>query len=475
MKKPQLTGRIITPTDPGWEEARIGFARWADYDQNIPVKIVFCQDTCDVQNAVRYARENSIPFRVRAGRHNYEAFSSLVEGGVIIDVSEMQSVKADAASAVAEIGAGIYMLEMFDQLGEVGLTLPGATGPSVGLGGLVLGGGFGVTTRKLGLMCDLLTNVELVNADGDVVNANKDENPDLFWACRGGGGGNFGVATKFTFDCYRPSLVAIFTVEWPWESLETVVDTWQRWGPTSDNDVSTFLTLLPVDHVKMRAPSTPGTVQMHGQFTPDSPADLAKAQTLLMPLLAAAPPMGIQFKVVPEQIAARIFCSSDPQSPTWFVDPHSDNQIYKSTSAFVVEPFPKDAISALKMHLDAVPELSCTPSQPSMVQLLGGGGVPSKVKPTDTAVFYRDTQFVIQYDGYWTAPEDGAKTIKWVIDFRNDMSKYTKGAYVNYSDSSLKDPLRMYYGGNLERLVEVKAKYDPDNVFNFPQSIPTSL
>jgi hypothetical protein len=177
-------------------------------------------------------------------------------------------------------------------------------------------------------------------------------------------------------------------------------------------------------------------------------------------------------QVVPFVNAARAFFGVDLTNPTWAILQHSDEQLFKSTSAFAFDFLSKDGIAMLKDGLDKVPPLSAPPSQPSMIQLLGCGGAAARVPWDATPVYARACKFIVQYDGYWTAPEDADKTIKWVNDFRTAMLPHAYGAYTNYSDDMLEDPMAAYYGPNIDRLKKVKAAYDPLNVFNFAQSIP---
>jgi FAD/FMN-containing dehydrogenase len=463
MAKRELTGRILSSGDPGWDVARRGFNKAYDYNGNQPQDVVFCQDTRDVANAVSWARRNKLPFTARCGRHNYQGYSSLAKNGMIIDVNDMETVRVDREEMTAEVGSGLNMLELTELLWDVGVTFPMATGASVGLAGLVLGGGFGVTSRLHGLTCDHLVDVEMVDARAKILHANERENPDLFWALRGGGGNNFGIATGFTFRVRPVGLVAIFNVTWPWEQFDRVVDLWQRWAPTVDDGVTSLLS-LKVDR----------TITMLGQYTAE-PEKLSNASQLLAPLLGQTAPSGMSILVVPFVVAARMFFGVDPINPQWAVREHSDEQIFKSTSALARKPFPPEAIRLVRQALESIPTLAEPPSQPSMVQLLSGGGAPSRVPVDATAVFHRQTQFVVQYDGYWTAPQDAEPTRHWVTNLRSALLPYANGAYVNYSDETLTDPLRAYYGTNLERLVEVKRKYDPNNLFRYPQSIPTQL
>ena len=192
----ELTGRVLDASSPGWDAARHNFKAALDYGELVPRCVVFCQDAQDVCNAVRFARENNLPLRARAGRHSYEGYS-LVNDGVIVDVSELDMIRVDAKAGTARLGAGVYCIDLHEQLYDVGVTIPAASGASVGFAGLALGGGFGVTSRKYGLTCDNVIGVELVNAKGELIYASPAKNPDLYWAHRGGGGGNFGIVTAF--------------------------------------------------------------------------------------------------------------------------------------------------------------------------------------------------------------------------------------------------------------------------------------
>ncbi len=460
---PKLTGRVLYKDDPGWDDARKNFNQRFDVQ---PRAIVYCQDDGDVVNALRWARENNVPFRARSGRHSYEGYS-LVDSGLIIDVSELDHVRVNRDAGVAEIGAGSYMLQCAEQLGDVGVTTPLATGPTVGLAGLALGGGFGLTSRKFGLTCDNVLAVDLVTASGEVVRADAASHPDLFWACRGGGGGNFGIATQFTLRVHPVSAVLGFIIQWDWKQFDQVVAQWQAWAPAVTDGLSAALQL-----------TVNKTIKLYGMYTPDDPSSVHAGAGQLAPLLQAVTPSSPPtIQPLPFIIAARMFFGEgghtvDPAAPQWAVHVHSDQQIYKSTSAAVMAPLPGDAIALLRSFLENPPPLGATPVQVSMIQLLPGGGAPSRVPPDATAVYLRDALFIIQYDGYWMRPQDADPTIAWVERMRSTMQPYTRGAYVNYVDSCLTDPLRAYYGPNLERLVRVKRQYDPQNVFNFPQSIP---
>jgi FAD/FMN-containing dehydrogenase len=456
-----LTGRVLRPQDPSWDIARHGFAARVDYNGQEPQIIVFAQSAEDVANAVKWARANNVPVRARSGRHSYEGYSSLVKGGVIIDVSDMTAVSASDESGIAVVGAGIDMLELTQKLADVGVTIPMATGPTVGLGGLCQGGGFGVTSRLFGLTCDCVVDIQLVDAEGRIIHANEKENPNLFWALRGGGGGNFGIVTQFSFKTFKVDYVGVFNINYQWSDFEEIVAIWQDWSPKADWGLTSLISL----HCDQ-------TIVIQGQYTAD-PQDMPKLNTLLAPLFAGPAPIAVQIMVVPALQGANITFGVDPNNPSWAIRAHDDTQLFKSTSAVAYKALPPVAVTMLKTALENVPPLSATPSQPSMVQLLGGGGKAAEPATDATAVFYRKADFVVQYDGYWTAPQDAQPTIDWVVNLRKSMLPYASGAYVNYQDSMLgADWLEQYYGGNLDRLRQVKKEYDPGNFFNFPLSIP---
>lgn len=459
----KLTGRLVTADCPGWEEARRGFRACVDYSQLVPKAVAFCQNATDVQNAVRYCRENGLRFRARSGRHSYEAYSA-VQDGVVIDVSEIDEIDLDRDAMIARVGAGVFCLDLHEQLFDIGFTVPAASGASVGIAGLALGGGFGVTSRKLGLTCDNVLGVDLIDANGEVVRADGRTNADLLWACRGGGGGNFGIVTAFDMRVSPISTVAVCNVTWRWDDFLSVVDAWQRWAPAAVDDLSTFLRL-----------GVNGVITLLGQFTPDDPRRLATFGALLKPVLDAAPPTGITLQLMPYSAAAATFAGVDPTRPQWILHPHNDRQFFKSTSAVAKAPFPADALTLLKSKIEAAPpQTNWETNEPSMIQLLAGGGAPGRVAIDATAVPHRAAQFVVQYDAYWTDPADQQKSEDWIEGVRDAMLPFASGAYVNYVDSRLDEYLDDYYGPNLDKLTIVKRSVDPANVFAFAQSIPSS-
>ena len=433
-----LTGRVIRPQDAGYDEARLDFnARFSRF----PKAIVMCSSVEDVQNAVRWARENDVPLRARSGRHSYEAYS-VVDDGLVIDVSGLDDIRVDTATGQAVVGAGVHLSELYHRLWDFGVTVPGGTCPGVGIAGLTLGGGIGFLSRQYGLTCDNVVAVDLVDAEGQTLRASDDEHADLFWALRGGGGGNFGIATAFTFRVLPIGDVALSTVIWPWQDLAEALDAWQRWAPSTDPRLASgFVVSSPSE----------GSVSSAAQF--NGSADELRA--LLDPLLGAGSPGAPQIRTVPYLTAVESFAGADVAHST-----------FKNTGAFVTAPLSQEAIGTFVAQMEA------SPGGDAVVGFFAGGGAVADIAPTATAFVHRNALFDIQYQAYWHDAADAERDVAWVGAIRDAMLPYTNGSYVNYIDTDLPDWATAYYGENLPRLQRVKAQYDPDNVFNGPQSIP---
>ena len=210
----KLTGRLVFPDSPDYESARLG---WARQFSRFPLVIVFCQNVQDVVNAISWCREHDVAFRARSGRHALEGWSSL-DGGVVIDVSDMNQIHVDERAGVATVQTGATQGAVVDALGQMGYTIPSGGEGTPGIGGVILGGGIGLLARSMGLACDHLLGVEMVIPSGkqgaQVIQADEHNNADLLWASRGGGGGNFGIATSFTLDIRPISTVTIYEATW---------------------------------------------------------------------------------------------------------------------------------------------------------------------------------------------------------------------------------------------------------------------
>jgi FAD/FMN-containing dehydrogenase len=487
MSEPQLTGRVMHRGDPGWERARRNFNARIDPVSVEPKTIVFVQNADDVSRAVAYGRRHGLPLRIRCGGHSYEAYS-LVKDGLVIDVSDIKHVTYDKTTAQVTVGAGARCLDVAETLAGMHRLLPLPTFASVGVAGATLGGGAGIASRKFGLTIDNLVSARMVAADGRVLTASDNENADLFWALKGGGGGNFGVVIEFTFRTHAARNVAGFQASWEWAQFDAVVDAWQRWAYAVEPGMTAILDLR-----------ADGKLIMIGQYTPDSnegwfglkaklelllgqvpvlkqlSGTLRKANAALAQLFAQVAPAKSEVRLIPLDIANRVFAQIEPKNPDWRSQLR-EQQIFKSTSSFAFEPLPRDALAKLRHALETSPRREKEQNfDQDMVRLLPGGGAALEVPVASSAADARHARMLLQYDAYWDNPEDNAPNTAWVEGMRRDLGPYTRGAYINYHDSLLEEPLLEYHGSTLRRLVAVKAKYDPDNVFNYPHSVPTAL
>lgn len=439
-KGPELTGRIVFPNDSQYNTARQVFNTFFN---RFPLVIVFAQDTKDVVNAVIWARYWDIPIRLRSGRHNYEGLSVL-DAGIVIDVSEMKQIEIDHSCHTVTVQTGLRDYELALSLGEQGLVVPPGLCPTTGIAGYTLGGGQSSLSRPWGLAIDNLLEAEMVTANGCILRANADQNADLFWALRGGGGGNFGICTSFCFRTHEISTVAYAQIIWDLKDLRFVLKIWQNYTlPCSDKRLTPLLTV---------ASGEQSLLMMQGVFLGSS----NELMCLLQPLLDSASPKETTIEEIPWVDAAAKIAATQPDSP----------EAFKSIGPFLYDLLPDNAIDIIEHYINEPATSSVS------VFFHGLGGAVDEVPEDATAYFYRKALSNISYFSTWNKPEGAALGIRWVEDFRKDMRPFTKGVYVNTPDLSIKNWQNAYYGCNFNRLTKVKAKYDPMNIFQYPQSIP---
>ena len=434
-----LTGEVVRPGDSGYEAARIG---WNRLYSRYPEAIVFCNVAQDVINAVEWARQKGIALRARSGRHSLNGWSSL-DGGLVVDVSRMKSVTIDETTGTAMVGTGLTQKEIVPALGQRGFVIPTGSEGGVGLGGVVLGGGFGLLTRNLGLASDNLLAAEVVVPDGarsaKVVRATEHSNSDLLWACRGGGGGNFGIATSYTLKLHELEHVEFAIARWTGhEHLGELLRTWQRDAPFADERLTSAL----------EADST--AVELSAVLHGGSRQELDDG---LRSLLAIGKP--------------DVTYMNDAW-PTIYqhVDRAPDLPFWKFYSQFVKRPFPDEAIELVVRYM------ANTPSAPSNFFCSSFGGAVRHVPPGGSAFPHRDALFYCEPGAAWDDPALNSKALGWAADFWRALRPFGDGAYINVPNAAALDWEREYYGSNRERLRQVKAKYDPENVFSFEQSVP---
>ncbi|TDO12451.1 FAD/FMN-containing dehydrogenase [Mycobacterium sp. BK086] len=438
-----LTGRVVRPGDADYPDASRG---WNHFFTHKPSAVVFAESTQDVVNALTWARQSGLPFRVRSGGHALEGWSGL-DDGVVIDVSGLKSVVIDAAAQTATVGAGLKQLEAVTALGAAGFAAPTGTEGTVGLTGATLGGGFGLLTRLYGMASDNLLAAEVVLASGEVVVADETNNPDLLWALRGAGNGNFGIVSSLTYRI-RPLTQAIFVVA-TWtglEDLEAVFELWQHSAPYVDNRLTSQLE-IERDTFAMHAVLASGTE--------------AEALQLLSPMLSIGDPDVVVQDAGWAQIYAGFQIPIENEPANW-----------KFTSQFMTEQLPPEAIHTIATFVAKAP-----PGCNYFTNALAGA-VLSSEPAGGSAYAHRKALYYAEPGAGWgvrggqpASEEETQRYLTWVAEFTEAMQPYANGAYVNVPNAGVPEWECDYWGANVERLREIKAAYDPDNVFSYEQSI----
>ena len=381
----------------------------------------------------------------------------------------MDKIVVDAKAQTVTVGAGALLVNVYDKLSAQGQMIPAGTCPTVGVGGHVFGGGFGLSARKFGLLSDNLLSAKIVLASGRIVTASRRKNSDLFWAIRGGGGGNFGYATEFTFHTEPVGALSYFKLIYSWASGRPAFDAWQQMIPAMPDELTTSFALLSTG-VGTTEPSKMGA-QMYGLFHGSS-ADLL---ALIAPVLSAAgTPMVQTLKDCTFMEQAFYFgeCDSlESCQPT----PGGDvaGYDYYAKSSYANSMYSNQGIETVFSAVENWPGTS----KNCMIESFAYGGFVNRVPSKSTAFPHRDQLFCNQY-GVVFGPEDSSSTrqgaVNWLSSLDSQMSAFNTGeAYVNYIDAEQANWAKAYYAGNLSRLKRVKRKYDPDNLFDFAQAIPT--
>lgn len=445
-----LRGKVLLPDDPAWDEARrIQNHRFSPQ----PAALIYCADTEDVAAALQWAKQRGLGVSVRGGGHHFEGYCAL-DGHVVLDLQALDTLEIDAENRLVRVGAGLRLGRLTESLARQGLVLPAGTCPSVGITGLTLGGGFGFLSRLWGLTCDHLLRAVVVLADGQTITTTELDRPELLWALRGGGGGNFGVVTELTFRVQRLDRVSLFWLRWKGESAATVLATWQEWAPLADERLVCSLRLGQQDPTHQ--------VDALGLFVG---ADFEIA-SLIHPLRSAGETLEVETFETSYLEASRLLAGTGRFS----VNPHP-LPCFKGASDYALWPLTDDGIELLLDRLRNAP----TPTPPiCRVTLENAGGAVARLPADATAFPHRaGVLFSLQYQAFWTDPAAEAAGLAWVRGTRDALTPYLAGAaYLNYCDGDLERWLEAYYAGNLPRLRRLKRQFDPENYFRFPQSIP---
>jgi len=446
--KGNVTGAVILPEDDLYESVR---KVWNAMIDKHPALIVRCDTTSDVVCAVNFAKENGLALAVRGGGHNI-AGSAMCDDGLVVDLSPMKAARIDAGARRATIEGGATLADLDAATQAHGLATPSGINSTTGVAGLTLGGGFGWLSRKYGMTIDNLESADVVTAAGEVVRASATENPDLFWALRGGGG-NFGVVTSFEFRLHPvgPGVLSGLIV-YPISEAKAVLRQYREFIAKAPDELSVWAILR-------QAPPLPFLPEaVHGKgiiaLALFYAGDPAQGMPLIAPLRTFGGPLGEHVGVQPYTDWQKAF---DP-----LLTPGARNY-WKSHNFSVLD----DGL------FDAVITAIETPPSPQCEIFFGAiGGATSRPAPDSAAYAHRDAQFVMNVHGRWTNQADDERCIRWARDFFKASAPFASGGvYVNFLTADEGDRVRAAYGPNYERLARIKRKYDPQNLFSTNQNI----
>ena len=452
----ELKGSVVVRGASGYDQAHLLFS--TRFDHISPRAVVFCESLGDVQRTVRWARRHAIRIVPRSGGHSYGGYSTT--DGVIVDVSRLNAVRLDAANR-AVVGAGARLIDVYDGLWQHGRTIPAGSCPTVGIAGLAQGGGVGFAARKFGLTCDNLLEATVVLANGTAVVANAHQHQDLYWALRGGGGGNFGIVTRLLFRTHPVGQVATFTLEWPWADAKKVVQAWQRFAPHAPDGMFSVLNLNAAAGGRARITSA-------GQLI----GSVDRLRELLKPLTTVATPTRFAVTSRSYMDAQMMWAGCSGALAACHLPPQGTlgRSTFKGKSSFANRPLSSQGIDTMIHQIEA---RIATSNGSGIILLDSYGGAINRVPKDATAFVHRDALFSMQYLAYWDPSVSADPSLRWLRTFYAAMRPYVSGyAYQNYIDPELGRWGHAYYGTNLDRLISVKRRYDPKNVFRFSQSIP---
>jgi FAD/FMN-containing dehydrogenase len=446
----RIRGELIRPGDPGYEQARSVYNGMIDRH---PALIVRCVDVADVIGAVNFARERQLTLAVRGGGHNGPGLGTC-DDGVVIDLSRMKGIRVDPAARTVRVEGGCVWGDVDHATHPFGLATPSGFISSTGVGGLTLGGGIGYLARAHGLTIDNLLGVDMVLADGSFVTADAEHNPDLFWAVRGGGG-NFGVVTSFLFRLHPISTVYGGPMLWPLELAQDLIKWWRDFilsAPEHINGWFGFVTVPP-------APPFPKPLHMAKMcaivWCYTGPLDQAEAA--FTTIRAFGPPAVDFAGPIPWPALQSMFDALYPPGLQWY---------------WKADFFKELSDEAIALHAQYGAQL---PTMHSTMHIYPINGAAHRAGRNDTAFSFRDADFAEVIVGVDPDPANNERMIQWAKDYWQALHPHSAGgAYVNMIMDEGEDNVKAAYRENYARLAQIKATYDPTNLFHTNQNIKPS-
>jgi FAD/FMN-containing dehydrogenase len=453
-----VRGPVLTPPSAGYERARLVYQE--RFDDIYPLGVVQPISAADIVQIVLWARKAKVKLVIRGGGHSYAGYST--GSGLVVDLRRMSSAHLNSASGVATIGAGARLMDVEAKLAPAGRAIPSGSCASVGIAGLALGGGHGFTSRKFGITSDNVTSVGIVTADGSYLHCSAAENPDLFWACRGGGGGNFGIVTHFDVLSHTVPDVSTFLVTWPWSQAAEVMSEFHSFAPGAPDELATACYL--------RSGTPQPRVECFGQFL----GPQTRLASVLGPLTAVSgAKVTLASSTYLEAQLRWAGCAGKTIEQCHLVGDTPAGTLSRGNffakSDYVDAPLPAAALQTIVSWMEE--------PQPATfgfgsLQFDAYGGAINRVSPSATAFVHRNALSSAQYLAHWSSPSGEPAALAWLRGFHAAMRPYVSGfAYQNYIDPDLKSWKHAYYSTNYSRLAKIKAKVDPGRIFDFPQAI----
>ncbi len=467
LQKALSTHNLVRPGQKAYTQAKELFE--PQYDALKPAGIAYCKTAADVAACLSFVTKFKVPVRARSGGHSYAGWSS-VNNGLIVDVSDMNTIKF--GTGTVQVGSGTSLLNFYAALAAHGVAVPGGSCPTVGIAGLALGGGVGVLSRIYGLTCDNLQSVQVVLANGQVITGNSSQHSDMLWASQGGGGGNFGVATSFTFSTHPLTSLLTFYLTWPWSQAAKVVNGWQTWAPYIDGRCWSNM------HLSAPAGGAPA-ISVGGTYV-GSEGALDSLLTQLYHHVGSGP--SSRYIVSRSFLNAMLYeagcstiglkaCHTGPGGVLPRVPSYARSDFFTKT-------LDSHGIATMLAGIEGLAKVRGTTGGAGTIALDACGGAINRVKPDATAFVHRNALYLAQYSTVWTWPGSSAginNQRQWLLGYYKALHPFASGqAYQNYVDAGLANWETAYYGSNYKRLQQIKAKYDPKNLFSFPQSIRPS-
>ncbi len=444
----RFKGELLRPGESGYEDAR---AIWNGMVARTPTLIARCADVNDVQNAVRAASEAGIITAIRCGGHSLAGFSTC-DGGLVIDLSRMRQVAVDPEARRARIAGGCLLGSVDTATQKAGLVFPSGVVSHTGASGLILGGGTGWLTRRFGLSCDNVEGFTLVTADSSVVRSNSKENPDLFWALRGGGG-NFGVVTEFEVRLHPLTSVVLAEGLSPEADIRPLLECWRDFMAGAPLDLKWNIDLGLAPQTK-KVP-----IELRGRPVASSSLVWTGEPEAGRPYLKRALSM-----CHPDSVSSRVVSFINLQTMADSDFPHGRRYYTKSGYFAYLDD------SVIDRMVEAVATI---PSPETQIELAYLGGAAARIAANETAFGDRSAPFIMNLLANWSEASSDAGNVSWIRGLFNKLQPAMKpGVYINFMSGDEQDRVPEAYQERWDRIVAVKTRYDPNNFFRLNQNIP---